>query len=152
MSNAALRSSNTKTEILPPCLKAGTYQPNRWTSEAFGETRTRSGTNMFGVFKCVGSLRSHTDVVCSDSTCDIWEGWPSEPLDSLIGGVLANQCGVWEGQNTVCALFFCAHRSVIPCFHVLEYWHKTSCYGELICSFGSASLHVQYAAVFFWNS
>ena len=53
---------------------------------------------------------------------------PSEPLDSLIGGVLANQRGVWEGRNTVCALFFCALCSIIPCFHVLEYWHKTSCY------------------------
>ena len=27
--------------------------------------------------------------------------WLSEPLDTLIGGVLANQGGVWEGQNTV---------------------------------------------------
>ena len=25
----------------------------------------------------------------------------SEPLDSLIGGVLANKRGVWEGRNTV---------------------------------------------------
>ena len=49
---------------------------------------------------------------------------PSEPLDSLIGGVLANQRGVWEGRNIVCALFFCALRSVIHCFHVLEYWHN----------------------------
>ena len=23
----------------------------------------------------------------------------------LIGSVLANQCGVWEGRNTVCTLF-----------------------------------------------
>ena len=30
-------------------LKAGTHRPNRWTSEAFGKTRTRSGTNLFGV-------------------------------------------------------------------------------------------------------
>ena len=30
----------------------------------------------------------------------------SEPLDSLIGGLLANQRGVWEGQNPVCTLFF----------------------------------------------
>ena len=34
-------------------LKAGTHRPNCWTSEAFGETQTRSGTNMFGVFSCV---------------------------------------------------------------------------------------------------
>ena len=38
----------------------------------------------------------------------------SEPKDSLIGGVLANQHGVWEGRNTVCALVFYALRSVIP--------------------------------------
>ena len=71
----------------------------------------------------------------------------SEPLDTLIGGVLANQCGVWEGQNTVCALVFYALRSVISCFHVLEYWHETSCYyvrsGLInLCSFSNASLHV----------
>ena len=26
--------------------------------------------------------------------------WTSEPLGSLIGGVLVNQRGVWEGRNT----------------------------------------------------
>ena len=51
-----------------------------------------------------------------------------EPLDSLIGGALANQRGVWEGWNTVCELVFYALRSVISCFHALEYWHETSCY------------------------
>ena len=40
----------------------------------------------------------------------------SEPLDSLIGGVLANQHSVWEGRNTVCVLVFYAPRSVISCF------------------------------------
>ena len=50
----------------------------------------------------------------------------SEPLDSLIGCVLANQRGVWRGRNIECALFFNALRSVIYCFHVLEYWHETS--------------------------
>ena len=53
---------------------------------------------------------------------------PSEPLDSLIG-----------------ALLFYALCSV-TCFHVLEYWHETSCYvcsGRInLCSFGNASLHV----------
>ena len=39
---------------------------------------------------------------------------PSEPLDTLIGGVLVNQRSVWEGQNTVCALFFYALCSVTP--------------------------------------
>ena len=52
----------------------------------------------------------------------------SEPLNTLIGGVLVNQRGVWEGRNTVCVLVFYAPRSVISCFHDLEYWHETSCY------------------------
>ena len=59
------------------------------------------------------------------------------PLDTLIGSVLANQRGVWEGKNTVCALVFYAFRSVISCFHVLEYWCETSSYqsvqDKLIC-------------------
>ena len=134
-------------------LKAGTHQPNRWMSEAFGETRTRLGTNMFGVFSCVGSFRSRVDVVCSDSTCKIWRGGPSDVwvtgfsdclcaswMAVLIGGVLANQRSVWEGWNTVCALFFYALRSVIPRFHVLQCWQETSCYvcsGQInLCSFG----------------
>ena len=56
---------------------------------------------------------------------------PSQPLDSLTGSVLANQDGVWEERNTVCALVFYALLSVIPCFHVLECWHETGCY---VCS------------------
>ena len=76
----------------------------------------------------------------------------SEPLDSLIGGVLVNQRGVWEGLNTVCALVFYTRHSVIPRFHALQYWHKTSCYvcseRMNLCSSGNASLHVYYAAVF----
>ena len=55
--------------------------------------------------------------------------WPSEPLDTLIGCVLAvwpvvlavclaNQRGVWEGRNALCALFFYALRYVISSFHV----------------------------------
>ena len=72
---------------------------------------------------------------------------PPEPLDSLIGGVLANQRGVWEGRNTVCALVFYALHYVISCFRILEYWHETSCYnvglGRFnLCSLGNASLHV----------
>ena len=45
--------------------------------------------------------------------------WPSEPLDTLIGGVLANQHGVWEGRNTVCALVFYAP---VPSFLVFMFW------------------------------
>ena len=52
---------------------------------------------------------------------------PSEPLDSLIGGVLVNQHSV-GGQNTVCTLVFYSLCSIIPCFHVLQSWHEISCY------------------------
>ena len=38
----------------------------------------RSRTNMFGVFSCVGSFRSHSDVVCSGWTCRVWGGGPSD--------------------------------------------------------------------------
>ena len=68
--------------------------------EAFGAART--------LFAPIQHVKSE-EVGC----------WTSEPLDSLIGGVLANQCGVWEGRNTVCALVFYALRS-ISCFRVLE--------------------------------
>ena len=104
-----------------PCIymelsfKAETHQPNYWTAEALGETQTRSGTNMFGVFSCVGSFRSRADVVCSDSTCGGWlsavwaigfSDWLCASCRTiLIGGVLANQRSMWEGWNTVCALY-----------------------------------------------
>ena len=39
----------------------------------------------------------------------------------FIGGVLANQCSVWEGWNTVCTLFFYAFCSVISCFYVFMF-------------------------------
>ena len=58
-------------------VKEGTHWPNCWMSEAFGETWMRLGTNIFGVFSCVGSFGSHADVVCSDLTCKVWEGWLS---------------------------------------------------------------------------
>ena len=80
--------------------------------EAFGATRTLSAPIQHAKSEEVGCR-------------------PSEPLDSVIGGMQANQHSVWEGQNTVCALFFHTLCSVIPCFHVLEYWHETSCY---VCS------------------
>ena len=74
------------------------------------------------------SFWNHADSVCSDSTCEVWDGWLSAVW--AIGfsdcGVLANQRGVWEGRNSVCVLFFYALCSVIPCFHVLEYWQETS--------------------------
>ena len=116
-------------------LKAGTHRPNRWMSEVFGETQTRSGTNMFGVFSCVGSFRSCVDVVGSDWTYEVWGGWLSDVwaigysawlcaswMAVLIDGVLANQRSVWEGRNTVCALIFYAlHHSLFSCFAVLAW-------------------------------
>ena len=100
------------------CLVGSTtHQPNCWTSKVFVETRTRSGTNLFGVFSCVGGW-SRVNVVCSDSTCKVWGGWLSAVWATglsdwlcascmiiLIGSVLVNKCGVWEGWNTVCSLF-----------------------------------------------
>ena len=112
-------------------VKAGTH---RWMSEGFGETRTRSGTNMFGVFSCVGSFQSWADVVGSDWACKVWGGGPSDVcaigfsdwlcaswMAILIGSVRANQRSVWEGWNTVWALFFYALCSVISCFHVFMF-------------------------------
>ena len=112
-------------------VKAGTHWPNRRTSEAFGETRTRSGTNLFSLFSCAGSFQSCVDVVFSDSTCKVWGSWLltvwaigfsdwlcASCMTILIGGVLANQRCVWEGRNTVSALFFWMLHSVISCFHV----------------------------------
>ena len=112
--------SETKKQSLSCILKAGTHRPNRWTSEAFGETRMRSETNMFGVFSCVWSFRSRLDAVCSDSACEVWGGGPSD--------VWAIEFSDWrcanesarcvEGQNTVCVLVFHRLRSVIPCCYV----------------------------------
>ena len=51
--------------------------------------------------------------------------WPPEPLDSLIGCVLANQRSVWEGRNSACAaelygLSFSMHS--VPSFPVFMFW------------------------------
>ena len=110
-------------------VKSETHRANRWPSEMFVETQTSSGTNLFGVFSCVGSFWNRVHSACSDSTCKVWEGWLSAVwaiglsdwlcaswMTILIGGVLANQHGVWEGQNTVCALFFYAFCSSFPVF------------------------------------
>ena len=100
-------------QCLPFNLKAGTHPPNCWTSEAFGENWTMLGTDLFGVFNCVGSFRSRADVVCSNSTCKVWGGGLSAVSDwlcascmtILIGSVLVNQHGVW--RNTVRFVFLC---------------------------------------------
>ena len=59
----------------------------------------------------------------------------TEPLDSLIGGVLVNQRDVWEGRNTVC-IGFLRTPSRHPPLSSLQYWHQTSCYvrsGRINC-------------------
>ena len=113
--------------------------------------------------RCVQLRRKLSEpcgAVCSDWTYEVWGGglldvWAIEFSDwlcascmtILIGGVLANQRGVLGG-GILCALSFAMQNPpVIICFHVLEYWHETSCYyvcsGQInLCSFGNASLHV----------
>ena len=73
-----------------------------------------AGSEAFGAVPTSSDLIQHAkseEVGCQ----------PSEPLDTLIGGVLANQCGVWEGRNTVSTLVF--YNSVpsflVSCFGVL---------------------------------
>ena len=70
-SGSCMLGGGASMDPAPARLKAGTHRSNCWTSEAFGETRTRSGTNLFGVFSCAGSFRSRIDVVRSDSTCEV---------------------------------------------------------------------------------
>ena len=98
-----------------------------------------------GCLKCLGRLGQGWEQICSVCSA-VLEAFvaartlsapiqhakyekPSEPLDSLVGCVPAvwpfwlavcpaNQCGVWEGRNTVWALFFYALCSVIGCFHI----------------------------------
>ena len=72
-------------------LKAETHWPNRWTSEAFGETQTRSETNLFGVFSCVGSFGTAPTLSApiQHAKSERVGGRLSEPLDILIGCVLA---------------------------------------------------------------
>ena len=79
-----------------------------WTSETFGETRTSSGTNLFGSFSCVGSfwkpVSGPIQLAKSESVAVRRTGrrlilWlcASCSMTIQIGGVLANQRGVWEG-------------------------------------------------------
>ena len=119
-------------------LKVGTHRPNRWTSEVFGETRTRSGTNLLGcsaALEAFGTTRMLSAPIQHAKSDEVGCG-PSEPLDSrlcascltiLISGVLANQCGVWDGQNTVCTLFLYPLRSAISCFQVAPPAYCISC-------------------------
>ena len=108
------------------CLKAGTHRPNQWTSEAFRETWTRSGTNMFGVFSCIGSFRSCADVVCSDSTCKVWRGWLSAVwaigISDWWSASESAQC-VGRVEYCVRLVFLCTpfRHSLFSCFAVLAW-------------------------------
>ena len=80
-------------------IKAETHRPNRWMSEAFGEIRTRSGTNMFGVFSCVRSGAARTLSALIEHAKSEMEGSRvSKPLDSLTGCVPAE----WPFLLVVC--------------------------------------------------
>ena len=66
------------------CVKPETHRAKCWPSEVFGGTQISSGTNLFSVFICVGSFWNCVDRKSENVGC-----WPSEPLDTLIGCVLA---------------------------------------------------------------
>ena len=103
---------NALSLVLP--LKAGTHRPNRWTSEAFGETRTRSGTFLFRRCRLRLSMRSlRRRAVGLLFHWIIWlvVCW----MAVLIGGLLENQRGVWEG-GILCAL--CFSMDLVPSFAV----------------------------------
>ena len=137
------------------CLKAGTHSQSLDVWSVWRDSDEVGNGNLFGVFSCVGSFRSHSDVVCSDSTCEVWGGGLS---DVWAIGYSDWLCVSWMAIliGGVCGIFY-ALCSIISCFHVLEHWHETGCYyvrsGRInLCSFGNASLHVYYAAVFVWKS
>ena len=110
-----------------------------------GETRTRSGTNLFGVFSCVGSFWTRADVVCYNTTCEVWEDWLSAVwaigfsdwlcascMTILIGGVASEsarcvggaescvgfvfQCTLFRHFSFIIASRACAERTHY-CFH-----------------------------------
>ena len=116
-------------------LKPETYRANRWPSEVFGETRTSLGTNLFGLFSCIGSFWDCVDSVCSDL---VWEHWLfavwaigysdwlcASCMTIVIGSVLVNQCGGRGGilcarWTLRCALCFSMH--CVLSFPVLMFW------------------------------
>ena len=70
-------------------IKPETYRTNHRPSEEFGESRTSSGTNLFGVFSCVGSFWETTSALIQHAKSEIFDCWLSEPMGTLIGCVLA---------------------------------------------------------------
>ena len=109
--------------------KPETHRANRWISEAFVETQARLGTNLFGLFSCVGSFWNRVDSICSDSTCEVWERWllavwaigfsdwlcASESV-RCVGGAefCVRRWTLW------CALCFSMHS--VPSFPVFMFW------------------------------
>ena len=76
--------------------------------EAFGAARTLSAPIQHAKSEEVGYRPSGP-----------WDNdWCVSCMTILTGDMLATQRGVWEGWNTVQALFFYALHSVISCFHV----------------------------------
>ena len=100
---------NTQSVLIGQLIHAWVSTANRWPSEAFGDTRTSLGKNLFGVFSC-----EHTE-----QTCEVWDGWLSAVgaigfsdwlcascMTILIGSVLANQC-VGRAEYCVRFVFLC---------------------------------------------
>ena len=78
-----------------------------------------SGTTQ--LFSCVGSFWNHTDVVCSDSTCEVWEGWLSAVgAIGLSDWLCASKSARCVGGAEHCALCFSMHS--VPLFLVLIFW------------------------------
>ena len=89
------------------------------------------GTNLLDVFSCVGSFWNRTDVVCSDSTCKVWERWLSAVwaigfsdwlrascMTILIGGCASESA--WCVGGILCSLCFSMHS--VPSFPVFMCW------------------------------
>ena len=86
-----------------------------------GETWTRSGTNLFGVFSCVESIHSRSDVVWSDSTCKVWGGW----LSTVCAIGFSDWLCASESERCVTGVEYCSHwfstHSVLS-FLVFMFW------------------------------
>ena len=107
-------------ELAPGALSLKHTRPTVGRLKRFGETRTSSGTNLFSVFSCVGSFWDRVDSVCSDSTCEVWEGW--------LSAVWAIGYSDWlcASKSAQCG------RSGMPCAHCFSSLHfPFSCVGVL---------------------
>ena len=75
-------------------FKPETHWANRRPSEAFGESRTSSVTNLFGVFEGFGTVWTASALIqlakSENAGCQ-----PSEPLDTLVVCQLYGHCD-WQ--------------------------------------------------------